>query len=607
MVNNPYIGIKYQRLPSHPTLPLPDKGSPMGLACPECPNTVNVSLVYSRVEDLTKDTVTVNCPSAKHYIRTFKLNQLLHEIACINAGAKYPIPFDPSAHGPPVNVKGMQIPARISPKKTANPSSSNRTAFSVDCARHNVGPTAKGHKKMGHAGCTSVFCQSVIISYHHRQQRKRTDHDYAFACQCCRAFTAPGGCYVHRTTEPPPTHVNTDPLNTGPRPAPPANPPAAKRAKILPAQCAQSVRRVGRILTPDGQLVLAAARQEKSPAITPSKPSMITFDHSKVISLHLVCVGSQLPVISHFFKDWPVAVLNNSSSLIREAQAAAGAQWDEHLVVWDEEVRNWREIGVALPHSYTPATKNLIICLPHQRSTLQVELQDILETLGMGKPLVRNRSTDLGPTAIQMTLPKPSSSQDHPVGSNKERITISLLDSDSETDLPEISQSTSQSTASQPQMPAPSTPESLPVEDQRLLQREPSPKELQLSTVPSAADDVIKRDWPGKDVLISSLLAWYDSAGCPPRRTARMRLWKSRYGNLYTLAPAMVYRYAEWIDLVGYQRMYQWWLEWPGLGESSKENLTVAQTRPHFQKEFNAACGYKKEAEVDVPSKDNAQ
>ncbi|EGF97168.1 uncharacterized protein MELLADRAFT_114538, partial [Melampsora larici-populina 98AG31] len=224
------------------------------------------------------------CPTAKHYVRTFKLNQLRHEIACINAGATYPIPFDPSSHGPPVNIKGMPVAPRTSPpnkSKTSNSNRPNQTAPPVDCARPNVGPTAKSHKKTGHNGCTSLYCKS-----------------------CCQQFTPPGGCYVHRPKGQPVQEQQVPPAAQIPaiatlqgttsqvRIAPPAPLPAAKRSRILPPQCAQSVRRVGHLFDDEGVALLATARhyaaeqsrKESKPLIDQPKVT----DHTKVITLNLI-------------------------------------------------------------------------------------------------------------------------------------------------------------------------------------------------------------------------------------------------------------------------------------------------------------------------------
>ncbi|EGG11316.1 uncharacterized protein MELLADRAFT_90786 [Melampsora larici-populina 98AG31] len=553
MVGNPYIGTKYRRLPSYPIIPQPAYGKPVGLACPECPPSSNASLVYSSKEDDTKDTLNVNCPSVKHFCRTFKLNQLRHEIALINAGGTYPIPFDASAHGPPVNAKGMTLAPRISPKKSTQSKASNRTTPAIDCARPQVGPTAKCHKKTGHAGCVSIFCKS-----------------------CCQEFTAPDVCYVHRVKEPPATPSQVPNVSTTPalpRRAPPVNAPAPKRPKLIPAQCAQYVRRVGHILSDDEELLLesSATKQSTTPAVDPLK----------VVSIHLVTMASQTPVISHLFNDWPVAILKDNQSLLRAAQAAAGPQWNNTLVVWDEAIRNWiihqREIGVTLPHTYTTTSRNLVVCLPHQRAALTLELQDILEGLSLGKPLVRKPPVQSSSPIIKLEpiTPGPVPQQPQPSSSvlrGSRQNPISLEESDSEIELPRPETSTSQQAI-------PSTPESDTQVDVKPC--------IDADFLPRSGARAALRVWPGADVLLSSLLSWILKAGNPPRRKARMKLWKKLYGKDYLLANSTVYRYASWVDLVGYKRMYQWSQEWPEQGVINKYDLTVAQSRPFFQKEYD--------------------
>ncbi|EGG09882.1 uncharacterized protein MELLADRAFT_103948 [Melampsora larici-populina 98AG31] len=525
MVNSPYIGTKYRRLAAYPTLPLPAPDGDVGLSCPDCPTAKNTSLVYGSERSDTKDIISVRCPT-RHFYRTFKINQLIHEIGCINAGGKYPIPYDPSAHGPPVNSKGMTLPPPTDPIHSKS-STSTRSGPQVPCARATEGPTAEKHKVQGHSGCTHKYCK-----------------------QCCLQYGTPGGCYVHRVKGGPPAQL-ANPANPAITPArvrvpPPANPPVAKRTRILPPQCAQSVRRVGHIVDEEGETNLATGRE----TVAARKESAQVIDTGKVISLHLVTSGSKSPVISQYFKDWPLAVLNDSRSLLRASQAAAGQEWTGDLVVWDEELRNWREIGVTLPHTYVLSSKNLVICLPHQFSSLAVELQDVLEGLQMGKPLVpkpqtnSNTALDKGKTPTFDKGPPPA------LGKGK-------------------------ATAIQRQPPVTRQHGAVaPAEGQS------KPNGLtagQHATSKPRARPIARLAWGGRASLLDA-------------RMARVRLWKARYGTEYHFTK-QVYRYAGWVNLVGYARMFKWWQEWPAEGrDCNKENLTVAVARPYFQTEFNAVC-----------------
>ncbi|EGF97387.1 uncharacterized protein MELLADRAFT_70032 [Melampsora larici-populina 98AG31] len=594
MVLNPYIGAKYRRLPSFPTIPIPAHGTPVGLACPECPPSNTTLLIYPSSKDETKDTINVICPTIKHYVRTFKLNQLRHEIALINAGATYPIPFDASAHGPQVNVHGMPLAPRTA----------------IDCARPHIGPTAKGHKKTGHTGCTHRFCKS-----------------------CCVAFTPAGGCYVHRVKAPPPQPAtNPSATATPARLAPPPNPPVAKRPKLLPAQCAQSVRRVGHMVNDEGLLVLARARLNVTPA-TPRVPNPAFsndavrnqgIDRSKVVSLHFVtrvseshtvsfgitrfhssqrCLqGSSNPVISQLFNDWPVAVFSDSPSLMCDTQAAAGQAWNGHLVVWDEEIRNWRELGVDIPHTYIETVKNLVICLPHERSSLSLELQEKLEGFQLVKPLVpqiKIESTDSNVPQTQISTGSVANANvqtgsiqnarfpnrvppNATKGTRAEPICL-LFDSDSDEETHQQSL--------QPWSEMPSTPASSllgnPAEEVDKLDVKPSHSDLHPQE-PEHYGSL--KEWPGKELLVSSLLDWFISAGIPPRRKARIQLWHVRFGSEYRFSKKTVYHYVGWVKLVGYERMVQWAKDFTERGEHTMHNLTVAQTRPHFQSEYNTVC-----------------
>ncbi|EGG12264.1 uncharacterized protein MELLADRAFT_59213 [Melampsora larici-populina 98AG31] len=374
MPKGPYIGNRYQRLPQHQVLPPPKHGGKVGLSCPDCSN--NTSLVYVPGGE---ETVKVKCASIRnHYYRTFKLNQLNHEIACINAGAKYPIPFDPSAHGPRVNIAGVVLPPP--PPKPSKTAKTPRAPPAIMCARPQEGATAAKHKPAGHAACSSRYCKS-----------------------CCIAYGPPGACHAHRQKEPimPPAQLRSNPAPRVPH-QPPTAPPNPKRLRLIPAQCAQSVRRSGRTIPDESDKIIERAtqaqaeRKQLSPHVVVQDDARASsnapFDEGKVVSLHLVTLEQRHPVLSHMFPQWPLATLQDCTSLLRKAKEAAGPKWDDTVLFWDEEIRNWHEIPVTLPHRYTH--RHLVICIPSQRVALCTQLQEVLEDLHMGN----QRSLKVHPT-----------------------------------------------------------------------------------------------------------------------------------------------------------------------------------------------------------------
>ncbi|KAH9815158.1 hypothetical protein DFH28DRAFT_1082480 [Melampsora americana] len=501
MPGKPYISAKYRQMPLYPTLPHPKACGHVGLACPECPSTNAPSLEYSSANDETKDTINIHCPKQRHYVRTFKLNQLIHEIGFINAGA------------PPTKTH------------TKTSTKAKPTGPSMDCARPNLGPTAKTHKKTGHRLCAHCFCKL-----------------------CCLAYGTPGVCLVH-----------------------PKEMPVAKRARILPAQYSQSIGRVRRILTKDGQLLLAAAHVDRTESVR--KAASPSVDLGKVVSLHLVTHGGNTPVISHLFDKWLLATLNDRSSLLREAQAAAGQDWDGQLLVWEEHIRKWREMPVNLPHRYTQTLRNLVICLPSQRSTLTNELHDVLEGLGMGKPRLPQAST--------------ASLSGSYVPHHKRGDAVKPFTGTANSQMP----------------PVPSTPDTPSHLDPALFAEDLNvtlePFEIDFKPQPKEPATILQ-EWPGEDTLASHLMEWYQSAGGVfPQRKARIGLWIERYGGQYVFSAKTVYQYATWIDLVGYDRMQAWVNHWPEVGNPNKHNLTVDQTGQNFQLEFNEACSLGQKAVRD--------
>ncbi|EGG03553.1 uncharacterized protein MELLADRAFT_90093 [Melampsora larici-populina 98AG31] len=244
-----------------------------------CPATKNTSLIYIPAGE---DTVKIRCnTNSGHYYRTFYLNQLKHKIAMINAGNKYPIEYNPSAYGPPVNIAGAVVVRREEKERprTKHPPPQHK------CTRPTLGPTALKHKAAGHAGCVRQHCKS-----------------------CCQTFGT-GDCYVH-------------------------------------SQNAQSIGQVGRICPANSRAVVLRAREEA--IIQAGKPSI---DEGKVVSLHLIIKDFRPPVITHMFKQWPVAIFGDRESLVHQAKEAAGPTWDDHLLVWDEQVRNWVSPKILLPQA----------------------------------------------------------------------------------------------------------------------------------------------------------------------------------------------------------------------------------------------------------------
>ncbi|KAH9822273.1 hypothetical protein DFH28DRAFT_1078555 [Melampsora americana] len=584
MPNRPYIGTKYRRVPLHQPLPRPKHGGKVGLACPECSN--NVSLVY--VES-TEDTVKVKCPTVRnHYYRTFKLNQLFHEIERINAGDTYPIPFDEAAHGPPVNIKGEVLPPRVTRSKAKTQSQANsdakapRAPPAIKCARPKDGPTSAKHKPGGHAGCTSKYCKSVCPSFQY----------------CCIAYGVE--CHAHRQkntpARQPPAPLVTPPRVHTPPPAP--APKTAKRPRILQAQCAQSIRRVGRLLPDESVAILERARETQANRGQQPNPeaqsvadlvSTLAFDEEKVASLHLVTHEQRHPVISHLFQHWPLAKLEDCPSLMRKAQAAAGPTWDETLLFWDDQLRSWHEIPVSLPHRFT--NKNLVICIPSQHVALTNQLQDILEGLGMGKPLVRK--------PINVPKPPGAMTSNQVVGvTPKPCQPVSNIDAvNTSAHINLVSDTESESESLEPQSKPsarnykgyPSTPDSHSAFFSELPEGQPPP------APPAVA--VPLQVWPGEDVTLASLLEWFSAS---PERGTRIPQWFQRFGTTHRFNEKTVYRYWAFVDEVKYPRFKKWHEEWPLTGDINRSNITVSRARRTFQREFNAVSGVK-EPNKDKP------
>ncbi|KAH9820381.1 hypothetical protein DFH28DRAFT_1093296 [Melampsora americana] len=608
MAGEPYIGRKYRHIPQHPILPMPYPGAKVGLACPNCPGNYR-SLVYVHGG---LDTIKVKCNTIdKHYFRTFKLNQLRHKIVMINDGAIYPIVFDASAHGPPVNIHGEVLPPQPTPENTTT--KAKRPPPSIQCAWPTHGPTAAKHRVHGNLGCTSHYCKA-----------------------CCAVFGLPGGCYEHwpkgpnrpqppaasnTSSTPPVAHLQPPGASNIPPvaphhpaairtptfvpPRPPVTLPQPKRAQgIPPPQCSQSVRRVGRILPKESLAVLERARDIHSDATRrASKPS---FDKGKVISLHFVNKDDRNPIISHLFETWPLASLDECPSLARQVKDAAGATWDGNVLVGDEQVRNWREIPLNLPHQYIQSAQNLVICIPADCSLLTHQLQEVLEGLGLGKPNIHHGFTQASSpsgketgTALNQSNAtnrhgkssnwfgaKIISLNDYEDGSSSQPICIDLT-SASDDDQPEMN-GTASSAAQLNQLNPALLTQVDAIKDQ--VDQKPSQSDLRNWTAPPQVHSNLLQDWPGNTLPVSKLLKWYNSSSawgtCIPQ-------WFICFGNLYKFHEPTAYCYWKWVSKVDYNRLIKWLEEWPEEGKVNCHNLTVDRVRRYFQSEFNAVSSLK--------------
>ncbi|EGG08364.1 uncharacterized protein MELLADRAFT_61963 [Melampsora larici-populina 98AG31] len=328
------------------------------------------------------------------------------------------------------------------------------------------------------------------------------------------------------------------------------------------------------------------------------------------------------PVITHHFKNWPVAIFADCPGLVRQAKEAAGASWDEHVLVWDEMVRNWRDISVCIPNRYQSTARNLVNCLPSQQTALTEQLQDALESLGLGKPMLpkppgpisSSTAADIAnnhlrdPIQVLTSAPQqyPSKGQ---VGSSENPISfLDKPDSDSEFNAHNLQQDGRMSPVTANQTAHPSTPDTLlsrpdqPVagHDGTLLTCPPGVQKLDQK--PFA--NVMLQEWPGEDLLVSSLLEWFDASSV---RGTRVPQWIVRYGSTYRFNEQTINRYWRFIDKVKNPTMRQWFQEWPQVGVVNQHNLRVSQARHTFQREFNEVSKLKttiaSERLLDKPSR----
>ncbi|KAH9808408.1 hypothetical protein DFH28DRAFT_1087883 [Melampsora americana] len=470
--------------------------------CPECSPANNQSLKYFHGSE---DTIRVMCCTVeKHFYQTFKLNQLNHKIAMINAGKKYPIPFGPSAYGPPVNICGVVLNVTQKGKNTST--KTKRAPPSLKCQQVRHGATAAKHKSAGHTGCILKYCKSPP-----------TVPDIPDAL-----ITPPG------------FHV-----------APSAILPNPKRPRVIQPQCAQSIRR--------GHSALEEARKRQAEA------------------------GLKHPVILHLFQTWPVSILEDCKSLVHQAKQAAGSTWDDSLLVWDEEVKNW-------------------VTLPSQHIALADELQGVLECFGMGKPKLPSFPIDLRVADTLMDVGAPVDKQcvaSAPTviidTDDKDTTVRQVRDDTTPPNLPPTGQCCSSqapiwvsdpsdlesdSEISQEKLVTffgPSLPNNQPSTPDYGNHLDPSLLGPCNEKGSSSSDTLPLQEWPGEKALAATLIRWY---------LASCRLE-------FILEEPTAYCYWKFVHHVGPEKMQQWVQEWPAQGEINQSNVTVSRLRRHFKCEFN--------------------
>ncbi|EGG09665.1 uncharacterized protein MELLADRAFT_60743 [Melampsora larici-populina 98AG31] len=573
MVVPTLLNASYLMVDPHPyaQLPIPRLNGLVGLRCPKC----FTAMVYKRAN---QDSWLIGCPtpSNSHNWKTWRCDQLNHEIALINLGEPRPIVSTPEDWGPRVSPFGEILEPELppAPKQAYHPYASPRTASysptlaqraktNLQCKRFFEGVTSQNHKKTANKECPSQFCRG-----------------------CCVEFGSPA-CRVHpRVLKNPTPQRHFEPTTTHEHPSLATTSSAqnsrsskAPASQARPHQWAQTSNSLGRRLDVNTHAMIQQNRAQREQEAARQAVNII--DQRKMVTIYLWVDELESRPITAMFPQWPTACLNQSPLLVQAVVKAVGPQWNQALTVWDTELYAWRETLVNYPHRYQTNHRSLVVRLEN----VKVPMSAIPSSLRPPKdessippldafwsnselpPICDMPSTPPQGLEIQGTMESVESK-----GSSPSNPSIKL-----EAGLDEIEPSTSSS----------------PVRSSIIIDLLESPappassqfEQLEAPTVPSA----LKKRWPGSTVLVSSLLAWYKDT----LKGNLQQKWTEHFGAEWRLCISTVYRYHLWIGAVECHIMEAKF--------RSQPQATVGEARNVYQKEFKKVASLSTAAPKPAP------
>ncbi|KAH9810176.1 hypothetical protein DFH28DRAFT_1085724 [Melampsora americana] len=376
-------------------LPIPRLRGPVGLHCPVC----STPMIYKRANT---DSWLIGCPTPDndHHWRTWRCDQLNHELALINLGEPRPIISNVGDWGPRVSPTGeVLLPApepqpgpRYHPflnrpgTSVATPNGrAPRSQPLVPCKRPLEGPIAQSHKTAANKECPSQYCLGCCLEY---------------GSPLCRKHARPSARSIQpfQTAEPFASRIADPILRAKPR---------GTAFEARPHQWAQASNSLGRRVPQATMAMLQNHREQREHAAQRQVSSLI--DESKLVTIDLWLNPVEPKRITALFPTWPKACFGESPLLVQALQSANGPNWNQALIFWDEKINAWRDTLDSYPHRFSVHQHTILVRLP----SVEVPLSALpsAKKVGSSKAPVSTflSSSDLPPIYDQPSSPQESS------------------------------------------------------------------------------------------------------------------------------------------------------------------------------------------------------
>ncbi|EGG00880.1 uncharacterized protein MELLADRAFT_111351 [Melampsora larici-populina 98AG31] len=576
---------------------------------------------------------TPQCPTPDndHNWKTWRCDQLNHELALINLGEPRPIISKIGDWGPRVSPFGQVLRPAPDPQPghpyhpflhrsgvTTPNGRPPRSKPNVICKRPLEGPLSQSHKTAANKECPSQYCLG-----------------------CCQAFGSPL-CRRHprasASTASLPSQPNQDnPMNfreaweshvsepsaaSGNVNPTPRRTTKATASQARPHQWAQTSNSLGRRVPHKKMVMLQQNREQRDHAAQRQLSSLI--DESKLVTIELWLDPVKPKAITALFPFWPKCCFSKSTLLVHALQSAHGPNWNRALIFWDEKIGGWRDTLDSYPHRFDVNQRTIVVRLP----TVEVPISAVTtSTKSKSSPKKAPASAFLSSLALPPIYDMPSSPMDgSPIASTSQRTPSGSEGNPASKNQVKAAQAAAQCSVEVPSTPPPgpitssTTPPNgitidltiSPDEQVKDVSQHPSNDDTK-PLIPSLTETVttspiishtlqseqsfeyqhpavqtllvqtaiatpgLQNGWP-LPIPVSSLVVWYDDCtkgGIPKAE------WHKRWGAQWKFVIGTMYRYRAFVKEVGKGPIT--------LGEHycSQPEATVADAREFFHKEFN--------------------
>ncbi|EGG07454.1 uncharacterized protein MELLADRAFT_62657 [Melampsora larici-populina 98AG31] len=352
-----------------PFPPGPGKQGPVGLLCPVC----DTPMIYSRANtdswligasealqfiDLMITyafQITSQCPTPanNHNWKTWRCDQLNHELALINLGAPRPIISKEGDWGPRISPSG-QVLTPAPERNPGHPYHPFLNCLGTPANTPNGRAPSLGFVINLTVGipclltdCLSQYCLGCCLQYgtplcrkHPRPTRSSTPLDIPDPLVNRMAHSS-----VHALNEPTPRGKSKG---------------TASQARHH--QWAQTSNSLGRRVPQEAMAMFQNHREQRDEAAQRQAASLI--DESKLVMIELWLNEVKPKTITVLFPFWPKACFGESPLLVQALQSANGPNWNRAIIFWDEKITAWRDTLDSYPHCFSAHQRTIVVRLP---------------------------------------------------------------------------------------------------------------------------------------------------------------------------------------------------------------------------------------------------